>query len=61
MKGSKSVRESLSEEKLQQAEKMILSADNDRLKRLMIAMLEMSYDELDFIAQVLDIMENDNE
>ena len=61
MKYPKSVRESLSKEKLQQAEKMILSAENDRLKRLMIAMLEMSYDELDFIEQVLDIMENDNE
>ena len=59
MKGSKSVRESLSKEKLQQAEKMILSADNDRLKRLMIAMLEMSYDELYFIEQVLDIMDNE--
>lgn len=59
MKGSKSVRESLSKEKLQQAEKMILSADNDRLKRLMIAMLEMSYDELYLIEQVLDIMDNE--
>lgn len=61
MKGSKSVRESLSEEKLQQAENMILSAKGYRLKRLMKAMLSMSYDELDLIEQILNSLENDNE
>lgn len=61
MKGSKSVRESLSEEKLQQAEKMILSAKGYRLKRLMKAMLAMSYDELNLIEQILNSMVDDNE
>lgn len=60
MEYPKSVRESLSKEKLQQAEEMILSADNDMLKRLMMAMLEMSYDELNFIEQVLNVMENND-
>lgn len=58
MKYPKSVRESLSKEKLEQAEKMILSAEGYRLRRLMRAMLSMTYDELDLIEQILNSIDD---
>lgn len=61
MKNPKSVRESLSKEKLRQAEDMILSAKDDRLKRLMRLMLSISYDDLFFLEQVLCCMIDDEE
>ena len=61
MKNPKSVRESLSKEKLRQAEEMILSAKDYRLKRLMRLMLSISYDDLFFLEQVLCCMIDDEE
>lgn len=61
MEYPKSIRESLSEEKLKQAEEMILSAKGYRLKRLMKTILSMTYDELYFIEQILKSIDNDNE
>ena len=61
MKNPKSVRESLSKEKLRQAEEMILSAKDYRLKRLMRLMLSISYDDLFVLEQVLCCMIDDEE
>lgn len=57
MKNQKSIRETLSKEKLKEVKEMIASTKNKKTKYLMKQMLSMTYEELEFLKIELERQE----